>query len=40
MRRRLFICFPSKKQEEPDYLEEENDYADDFTQMFVPNDYE
>jgi cell division protein FtsZ len=31
--------FPSKKQEEPEYVEEENDYADDFTQS-LSNDYD
>jgi len=31
--------FPSKKQEEPEYVEEENDYADDFTES-LSNDYE
>jgi len=31
--------FPSKKQEEPEYVEEENEYADDFTES-LSNDYE
>lgn len=31
--------FPSKKKEEPEYAEEENDYADDFTDS-LSNDYD
>jgi cell division protein FtsZ len=31
--------FPSKKQEEPKYVEEENDYADDFTES-LSHDYD
>ncbi|HET8860520.1 cell division protein FtsZ [Marivirga sp.] len=31
--------FPSKKQEEPDYVEDENDYADDFTDS-LSNEYD